>query len=102
MVDGAWAVLNWALGLDAERLSVWQMALRAALVYPIGIAFVRLGDRRFIGKFGAFDVIVGVMIGSILSRAVTGNSPFLPTLAAALALVLMHALFAALSLRLAW
>jgi len=102
VIDSAWAGLNWALGLDAERLSVSQMALRATVVYPIGIAFVRAADKRFIGKFSAFDVILGVMIGSILSRAITGNSPFLPTLAAALALLFLHYLFAALSFHLDW
>ena len=102
MIDSAWTGLNWALGLDTERLSVGQMALRATVVYPIGIAFIRAGDKRFIGKFSAFDVILGVMIGSILSRAITGNSPFFPTLAAALALLFLHYLFSALSFHLTW
>lgn len=102
VIDSAEAWLNWALGLDAEHLSAWQMVLRAALVYPIGIAFVRAADKRFIGKFTAFDVILGIMIGSVLSRAITGNSPFLPTVAAALALVVLHSLFASLSFHSSW
>lgn len=102
MIDTAWSGFNWALGIEADRLEAWQMGLRAAVVYPLGIAFVRIAEKRFIGKFSAFDVIMGIMIGSILSRAITGSSPFFATLAAALVLVFMHYLFASLSYHLDW
>jgi|SRR6185312_5031111 len=45
----------------------------------------------------AFDVILGFMIGSIASRAVTGNAPFVASLAVTAALVLLHWLFSALA-----
>ena len=63
---------SWALGLDAEELTAWQMGLRAMIVYIIGVVLIRLGEKRFIGKFSAFDVIVAIMIGSVLSRAIRG------------------------------
>ncbi|MFN2325877.1 MAG: DUF421 domain-containing protein [Gemmatimonadales bacterium] len=94
--------MSWALGLEADSLAAWQMAFRAVVVYPVGIAFVRIGETRFIGKFAAFDVVMGIMIGSILSRAVTGGAPFFATLAAALVLVLLHHLFATLSFHSDW
>ncbi len=97
MFDTLWSGLDHALGLSADELTAWQMVLRAALIYPVGIAFVRLGDKRFVGKFTAFDVIMGILIGSILSRTVTGNSPFFGTMAASLALVLLHYAFASAS-----
>jgi hypothetical protein len=34
------------------------------------------------GQGTAFGVILGTMLGSIVSRAITGNAPFLPALAA--------------------
>lgn len=94
--------LSWVLGLDVNDLNVWQMAARAVVAYPVGIAFVRLGEKRFIGKFTAFDVIMGIVIGSILARAITGGSPFFPSLAAGLVLVLLHYLFAMLSYNVEW
>ncbi len=78
------------LGLDSDSLSIWQMMLRALVVYLIAIVMVRLGDKRFFGKHTALDVILGFMLGSILSRAITGSSPFVPTLAAGMVLVIMH------------
>jgi uncharacterized membrane protein YcaP (DUF421 family) len=46
------------------------------------------------GRNTAFDVILGIMLGSVVSRAVTGNSPLLPTLTAAVVLVGLHWAFA--------
>jgi uncharacterized membrane protein YcaP (DUF421 family) len=54
---------------------------------------VRLGKKRFMGRATAFDVILGIMLGSIISRAITGNAPFGPALAASAALIAMHWLF---------
>lgn len=102
MIDSLWFGIEQALGLDSNLLTPWQMALRALVIYPVGIAFIRLGDKRFVGRFTAFDVIMGIMIGSILSRAVTGNSPFFATVAASLALVVLHYLFAAASFHWDW
>ncbi len=78
------------LGLGSDSLSLWQMGLRAFVVYLFAIILIRLGDKRFFGKSTALDVILGFMLGSILSRAITGNSPFFPTLGAALVLVVVH------------
>jgi uncharacterized membrane protein YcaP (DUF421 family) len=90
------------IGPDDGTLTVWHMATRAVIVYIIALALVRLGEKRFIGKFAAFDVILGFMLGSILSRAVTGSSEFLPTLAAALVLVLLHYAGAVVAFRSDW
>ncbi len=79
-----------ALGIGAEQLSVGEMLLRALVVFPVAIVFVRVGAKRFLGELSAFDLVVAIMLGSILSRAITGNSPFLPTLVAAFALVVLH------------
>ncbi len=97
-----WAEVVNLLGLDADQLNAWQMSLRAALVYVIGVAMVRLGDQRFIGKFSAFDVIMAIMIGSVLSRAITNPEAFFPKLAAAVVLVVMHYVFAALAFHTTW
>ena len=72
------------------------MGLRAVVVY---VVTVRLGKRRFMGRATAFDVILGIMLGSIVSRAVTGNAPFVPALVASAVLLVMHWLFSGLALR---
>jgi len=87
------------LGIDSKEINALQMGLRAVLVYVVTVLMVRLAKKRFMGRATAFDVILGIMLGSIVSRAVTGNAPFLPTLVAAGALLLMHAVFSGIALR---
>ncbi|UAW98830.1 DUF421 domain-containing protein [Halopseudomonas nanhaiensis] len=101
-MEAIWSTITVALGLEAEELNAWQMSLRAVIVYILGVILVRLGDKRFIGKFAAFDVIMAIMIGSVLSRAITNPEAFFAKLAAAGALVAMHAGFAALAYYTDW
>lgn len=91
--------INWLLGLDADTLTVWQMSLRAVIVFIVGIAMVRIGEKRFLGKNSAFDVLLSIIVGSVLSRAITGSTAFFPTLAASIVLVGMHWLFAVIAFR---
>src|SRR5918912_2908169 len=87
------------LGLEGKDLNMPQMALRAVVVYVVAVLIVRIGKKRFMGRSTAFDVILGIMLGSIVSRAVTGNAPFFPALVAASVLLAMHWLFSALAFR---
>jgi uncharacterized membrane protein YcaP (DUF421 family) len=87
------------LGLESRDIGVLQMGMRAAVVYVVTVLMVRLAKKRFMGRATAFDVILGIMVGSIVSRAVTGNAPFLPALAATAVLLAMHWLFSGLALR---
>jgi len=87
------------LGLESKDINALQMGLRAVVVYVVTVLMVRLGKKRFMGRATAFDVILGIMLGSIVSRAVTGNAPFLPALVASAVLLLMHWLFSATALR---
>src|SRR4051812_19902195 len=87
------------LGLESKELGIGQMALRAVVVYVVTVLMVRLGKKRFMGQSTAFDVILGIMLGSIVSRAITGNAPFVPALCAAAVLLAMHWQFSALAFR---
>jgi len=60
--------LGAALGLRAGAggLTAPQMAARAAIVYALTLVMVRLGKKRFLGKATAFDIILGIMPGSIV------------------------------------
>lgn len=82
------------LQIGEAEIGARAMALRVLVVFPVGIATVRIGDKRFLGELSAMDLIVAVMIGSIFSRAITGNAPFVPCLLAGIALVLVHRLSA--------
>ena len=94
-----WVRLLLGAGLESRDLDVVQMGLRAALVYLVTLLIVRVAKKRFMGRATAFDVILGIMLGSIVSRAVTGNAPLLPALAAAAVLVGVHWIFSWIALR---
>ena len=93
--------LNWAIGLELENedINILQMSLRAVIVFIIAIILLRIGNKRFMGKSTALDVLLGIIFGSMVSRAITGNAPFVPALVAAAALLAMHWLFSALAFR---
>lgn len=80
-----------------DSVSWWQMAIRAVLLFVWGLLLVRLAGKRAIGQKAAFDTILAVIIGSMLSRAVTGDAPFLATALGTAVLVALHALLARLT-----
>lgn len=93
--QGSHLVAGWlGIGLHPLELSAVQVALRAALVYIFGLAVVRLSDKRVLGKNTAFDVVVGVILGSVLSRAINGTAPILPTTVGVVVLLALHWLLA--------
>ena len=96
-------LINSSLGLNAEnadKLSIWQMGLRAAVIYVAALIMVRMADdRRFVGKYAAFDVILSIIFGSTLSRAINGNSAFFESIFAGFVLVVMHWLFSTIAFR---
>jgi uncharacterized membrane protein YcaP (DUF421 family) len=85
-----WQAIESGLGIGREDLNVLQMTLRVLVVYPIALAMVRLGDKRFLGELAALDFLLAIIIGSIVSRAISGSAPFLPSLVAGFSLVLLH------------
>lgn len=91
-----WDQLQTYLGVGRESadLNSAEVAIRTVIVYLVSLALVRVASRRFLSQATAFDVIVGIMLGSIMSRAINGSALFLPTIVAGLVLVGLHWLFA--------
>lgn len=85
------------IGSDGDTILWWQMVIRGVVVFLYGVLLVRLAPMRVFGRLGAFDIILAVILGSVLSRALTGNAEFLPALLAAGALVLLHSMLALIS-----
>lgn len=76
-----------------------QFAARTVVVFLLGILLVRVADRRFLGRNAGFDVLLAIVLGSVLSRGINGQAPFLPTLGASVLLVFLHRLVGALACR---
>ena len=78
-----------ALG-STGHVSASQECVRAVLIFFYGLALVRLAGRRVFGKWAALDIIVSIIVGSNLSRALTGSAPLIGTLAATTLLMVLH------------
>jgi uncharacterized membrane protein YcaP (DUF421 family) len=61
------------------------------------LTLLRVAGIRTFGERTAFDNVIVIMLGSVLSRAVVGASPFIPTSVACLVFVLIHRVLAWLS-----
>jgi len=82
---------------EGKELTTLQMGDRAFVMFFIALILIRLAGMRTFGIKSAFDNCIIIMLGAILSRAVTGDSAFGPTVAAAIVLVLVHKFLGKLS-----
>lgn len=78
------------IGLKASQLEFSHMAWRTFLVFCFAVVLFRLADRRFLGRNAGYDVMLGVVLGSVLSRGINGEAAFFPTLGASALLVILH------------
>ena len=76
-----------------------QECARAVIVFLYGLALVRIAGRRAFGKWAALDIVVSIVVGSNLSRALTGGADLWGTLAATALLMALHGVFARLAAR---
>ena len=88
-------MLDFIFGANMEKdLSLGQESARAALCFFYGLLMLRLSGRRTFAQMSAIDLVISIIIGSNLSRAMTGSIPFWPTLASVAVLVGLHLLLA--------
>ena len=96
-----WELIDWLLGLslEANKLDAGRTSLRAFIIFLLAVLLIRIGDKRFMGKHTALDVMLGIVYGSVASRAINGSAQFFPTVAGCLVVVFVHWTFAAIAFR---
>jgi uncharacterized membrane protein YcaP (DUF421 family) len=87
-------LLDAVIGRDNHDITWWQMSIRAALILAVGLALVRGSGKRAFSREAPLDIVITIVLGSNLSRALTGNAPFLPVIVSS---AVMVALYRALS-----
>ena len=88
--------INELLGHGTDLTSL-QMSVRAFIIFFIALILIRFTGMRVFGIKSAFDTTIIIMLGAVLSRAVVGASPFIPTIIASAVLVIIHKIIATIS-----
>jgi uncharacterized membrane protein YcaP (DUF421 family) len=87
------------IGPDEGDANALQLSFRAVILLLFGIICIRISGRRTFSLRSPLDIIVATVVGSNLSRAMTGKAPFFAGLTATFVLVVLHRLLAWASLR---
>lgn len=77
-------------GDPAQELTVAQVVIRGVTTYAVALVLIRVSENRFLGKATPIDILLGFLIGSMLSRAINGSSQVLPSLVCVAVLLFLH------------
>jgi uncharacterized membrane protein YcaP (DUF421 family) len=97
--------MDWLIALigpDNGGPTIPQYCARALIVFAFGILCIRIAGRRSFSQASPLDIIVAIIIGSNLSRTMTGKASFLGGLAASLVIVVLHRVLTTAVLRWGW
>jgi hypothetical protein len=73
-----------------DHLTIPQEGARAVLIFAYGLLLLRACGPRMFGHWSALDIVISIMIGSALARAMTGSAPLLGTMVAAAVMASLH------------
>jgi uncharacterized membrane protein YcaP (DUF421 family) len=73
-----------------NHLSTAQEGARAILIFAYGLLLLRLCGPRMFGHWSALDIVISIMVGSALARAMTGSAPLVGTMVAAAVMAFLH------------
>jgi uncharacterized membrane protein YcaP (DUF421 family) len=82
------------LGIEPKDLTSLQVSIRGIIVFVATLVMVRISSKRSLAEKTAFDAALIIIIASVLSRAINGSAPFVPTLVVGFVLVFLHRLLA--------
>ncbi|OUJ75136.1 DUF421 domain-containing protein [Hymenobacter crusticola] len=90
----AWFSNLLELHAGPHTISTAAMCLRAVVVFFVALGLLRVVGTRAFGSSTPFDVVLKIILGAVLSRAVVAASPFFGTLLASAVFVVLHRLLA--------
>jgi len=85
-----------------DPLKLHQAIARGILMYLVVLAIIRLGKSRSIGRISPLDVLLGFILGSLVSRGITGHASLSGTAGSSAALVAVHWLLTRLACQWHW
>lgn len=78
------------IGESKDQILWWQESIRAVIIFFYGFVLIRFLGRRAFGKQSTLDILLAIVIGSNLSRAITGNAPFIQTIIATAVIFVLY------------
>ncbi|HET6645237.1 MAG TPA: YetF domain-containing protein [Fimbriimonadales bacterium] len=63
---------------------------RTVIVFLVAVVYVRWAKKRFIAQASAIDLVLAVIFGSLLSRAINGGATLASSLVSGLTVVVLH------------
>lgn len=63
---------------QTKQVEWWQELPRAVVIFVYGLLLLRISGRRTFARWSALDIILSVITGSCLGRALTGGAPLEP------------------------
>ena len=60
---------HYLIGQDTPHIAWWQMSIRAAIIFVYAILLYRVAPRRSFSNLSAQDIVLTVILGSSVSRA---------------------------------
>lgn len=89
-------------GVEAQHLTILQVAIRAVIVFFSALFIARLASKRSFAKKTAFDLILGVILASMLARSINGSERLVPTICAGFVVAFLHRGLAFLAFHSPW
>jgi len=74
---------------EEKNVNALQMCFRAVVMFFIALTLIRIAGLKTFGKSSAFDNVVTIMMGAMLSRGVAGDAPFFAIVFSTLTMVIM-------------
>ncbi|MCD6048721.1 MAG: hypothetical protein K0Q55_124 [Verrucomicrobia bacterium] len=90
---------NLGIDLGPDELSHSQILFRTVIMFFAMLLMMRLAGLRFLAGKTTFDVLLGFILASMLSRAINGPAPFWGTILSGFLVVLLHRILAFLTCR---
>lgn len=84
---------------EGRDLTTLQMSVRALIMFFVALLLIRISGMRTFGKNSAFDIIIGITLGAMLSRGIVGASPFGSVVIASAVLAIVHRLLGWVAVR---
>ncbi|MEO7049590.1 MAG: YetF domain-containing protein [Ferruginibacter sp.] len=82
-----------------NNLTIFQISTRAFVMFFVALILIRFGGLRLFGNKSAFDNVIVIMLGAVLSRGIVGASSMVNVIAAGSVMISINRIIGAVCMR---